>query len=218
MSRHTSKQVLISVSPGLIWSTSKYQNVRSPPYRSLLTYILVPRFKYHLHPCTASPPYMPKNSCLTSFCVASRIQTRSRRTCLTSIHFMSHINSGQENYISSPCYLISPYPGLRMCVSVQARSNLTPSRYRYLCLISIQLTFNTDWCRNSTQVPFHPKLKYWELHLTYIQVIYQLHPGDEMCISHPSISTLTSIKVLIFASYLHSGRISLAPRSRLNLI
>ena len=66
-------KVLVSVSPGPIWNTPKYQNVRSPPNRSLLTYILVPRSKYHLHPCTASPPYMPKNSCLTSICVASRI-------------------------------------------------------------------------------------------------------------------------------------------------
>ena len=39
-----------------------------------------------------------------------------------------------------------------------------------------------------------------------------------MHISLPSMSTLTSIKVPILASHLHSGRISLAARSHLNLI
>ena len=39
-----------------------------------------------------------------------------------------------------------------------------------------------------------------------------------MYISHPSMSTLTSIKVPILASHLHSSNISLAFRSHLNLI
>ena len=49
-------------------------------------------------------------------------------------------------------------------------------------------------------------------------LIYQIHPCHEMYISRPSMSTLTSIKVPILASHLHSNSIALEFRLHLNLI
>ena len=68
-------------------------------------------------------------------------------------------------------------------------------------------------------IPFPPHNIYISKCVSQLKpFLYQLHPGHEMYISHPSMSTLTSIKVPILVSHLHSSNISLAFRSHLNLI
>ena len=61
---------------------------------------------------------------------------------------------------------ISPYSGLRLCVSTQSRSILTPSRSRHLCLISIQAPRFTSPLHPSWVSPQSRSLYF---HLSYIQ-------------------------------------------------
>ena len=97
----------------------------------------------------------------------------------------------------------SPLSGLEMCASPPSSWSLT----------SVQAHWLVSPLHTS---PISFPIKTLRMALT--QVIYQLQPGHEMYIWHPSMSTLTSIKVYILASHLHSSSISLAFRSYLNLI
>ena len=138
-----------------------------------LTSIQVPRFLSYFHPVPnirASPP------------------SRSR---LTSI---------QVTWIASQLHhsLISPYPGLKMCITSQSRSDLTPIQV-WRCASQ----------PHPCSVP--PPSRSLDSHITYIQVAFQLNPGPIVCISHPSRWCITSF----LASQLDPGHISRSSRFKI---
>ena len=125
----------------------------SPTSMYRLTSIQVPRFLSYFHPFPnihASPP------------------SRSR---LTSI---------QVTWIASKLHHspISPYPGLKMCITSHSRSDLTPIQvWRCASMFSPTPSRSLD------------------SHITYIQVAFQLNPGPNVCISHQSRWCITSFLV-----------------------
>ena len=157
------------LSPGWRWveiiETWRDMNV-SPPSRSRLTFMRVPKTASRVHPgpiwnpsryhyvchvchryfhsCPASPASMspPPPPCTVSHPSMSRnssihVATRSWCWHLTSIHFMSHMHPGQENCSSAHPSSTATYPGLKMCVSAQSRPHRTP-KTQYLHSISTQ--------------------------------------------------------------------------------
>ena len=82
-------------------------------------------------------------------------------------------------------------------VSIQVRSHTHPSLK--MCI--------------STPSMFSPNpSRSLDSHITYIQVAFQLNPGPNICISHPSRWCITSFLVQKIASQLHPGHISRSSR------
>ena len=102
---------------------------------------------------------------------------------------------------------ISPYPRLKMCISLQSRSHLhliQALRFTFLLCLSWIL----------------PQSGPWYLHFAYIQVTSQLHPGPPNCILVPSkhhlkpieVSRCHPIPISRCASHLNPGPISTPSR------
>ena len=90
---------------------------------------------------------------------------------------------------------ISPYPRLKMCISLQSRSHLNPIQ-------ALRFTFHLclRWIL--------PQSGPWYLHLTYIHVTSHLHPAPPNCILVPSKQHLKTIQVSRCVSHLHPGPFS----------
>ena len=95
--------------------------------RPFLTYIQDPRFLSHLHPCTVSPPSRHQDSTKAPIYAPQlhlgRISPPSR----------AHLTSIQIPRIASQPHHspISPYPGLKMYIPSQSRSDLTHIHCRF---------------------------------------------------------------------------------------
>ena len=116
--------------------------------------------------------------------------------CITSIHVQTFLTS------------------IHVASQIQTRSRctrLTSSHFTY------QIPLDQKNCI-SAQSHSHLTISRSQSVSQLKPSLYQLHPGHEMYISHPFMSTLTSIKVPVLASHLHSSNISLAFMSHLNLI
>ena len=127
----------------------------------LLTSIQVPRF--HQDPNIRASP--PSRSCLTS------IQGTSRVIQISRIASQPH---------HSP---ISPYPGLKMCIPSQFRSDLTHIHVSRICASPPYR--HLDSCPQS------------------INSMHHLNPGLFILNSPPFIYCLISILAHVFASHLH---------------
>ena len=147
--------------------------------RSFLTYIQDPRFLSHLHPCTVSPPSRFQDSTKAPIYVPhlhlGRVSPPSRAH-LTSIQ-ISRIVSQPHH---SP---ISPYPGLKMCIPSQSRSDLIHIHVSRMCASPPYR--HLDSCLQSINSTHHP------------------NPGLFIFNSPPFIYCLISILAHVFASHLH---------------
>ena len=181
------------------------KNLVSPPSMCCLTSIQVQKFFFHRHPYRVSRPFRSHLNSMqgtvwfsppptsrpipthaprfTCHLHPDRAATQSRipHFCLISVQVMSNLNVG---------------PG--KCITAPSRSHISrPSTSENVRLTSIQvipcLTF--PWLLS------HPK----------IHVASHLQTGQDVGISHPSISCLTSIQVKRFASQLHPSSTSTYP-------
>ena len=132
--------------------------------RSCFTYIQEPRFLSHLHPCTVSPPSRYQDSTKAPIFMPhlhlGRVSPPSRAH-LTSIQILRIASQPHH----SP---ISPYPGLRLCISTQSRSILNP----------IQVSRFVSQLHPGSEI--HVSASSY-LSLTSIQVLIyasRLHPGN----------------------------------------
>ena len=177
----------------------------SPPYRHLDSRLHTINSMHHLNPglfIFNSPPFVCCLISILAHVFAYHLHlwhdVRASRLPITTIHVMrivSHLHH-------SP---ISPYSGLRLCVSTQSRSILNPTQVPDLCLSSIQAPRFTS--------PLHPswvspQSRSLYLHLAYIPVASNLHPGLPNCIWAPSKHHLKCIHVSRCVSHLHLGHFS----------
>ena len=173
--------------------------------RSFLTYIQDPRLS-HLDPCTVSPPSRYQDS------TKAPIYVPHLQLGHVSPPSRAHLTSIQISRIASQPHHspISPYPGLKMCIPSQSRSDVThihvsricaspPYKHLDSCLQSINSThhpnpglfiFNSPpfiYCLIS--IPAHvfaSHLHLWhDVHASRLLVAYHYHPCRENCISPP---------------------------------
>ena len=185
----TSIQVTSNLDPG-------HEICIAPPKRFPLTCIQVAGFASQLHPCPISLPYKSENLHLNSIHVLSlphlhpgiSSQSRSKYLHLTSIQVMSIV-----------------HPGLKMCITHPSRSCLTciqiPISLSHLhpCTVSL-LSRSEVSCLICILVTSH-------LQPTHF------HSSHDICITAPSISYLTPIRVSILAPELHPYHVSPPPKS-----
>ena len=133
----------------------------SPTSMYRLTSIQVPRF--HQGPNIRASP--PSRSCLTS------IQGTSRLIQISIIASQPHHNP------------ISPYPGLKMCIPAQSRSDLTHIHVSRICA--------------------SPPYRHLDSRLQSINSMHHLNPGLFIFNWPPFIYCLISILAHVFASHLH---------------
>ena len=147
--------------------------------RSFLTYIQDQRFLSHLHPCTVSPPSRYQDSIKTPIYVPHLHLGR------VSPPFRAHLTSIQISRIASQPHHspISPYPGLKMCIASQYRSDLTHIHISIICAL--------------------PPYRHLDSRLHSINSTHHLNPGLSLFNSPPFIYCLISILAHVFASHLH---------------
>ena len=173
--------------------------------RSFLTYIQDPRLS-HLDPCTVSPPSRYQDS------TKAPIYVPHLQLGHVSPPSRAHLTSIQISRIASQPHHspISPYPGLKMCIPSQSRSDVThihvsricaspPYKHLDSCLQSINSThhpnpglfiFNSPpfiYCLISILAHvFASHLHLWhDVHASRLLVAYRYHPCRENCISPP---------------------------------
>ena len=146
--------------------------------RSFFTYIQDPRFLSHLHPCTVSPPSRYPDSTKAPIYVPhlhlGRVSPPSRAH-LTSIQILRIASQPHH----SP---ISPYPGLKMCIPSQSRSDLTHIHVSRMCA--------------------SPPYRHLDSHLQSTNFTHHPNPGLFIFNSPPFIYSPISILAHVFASYL----------------
>ena len=123
---------------------------------------------------------------------------------------VSHLHPGPfsigELYPSSILIPYHPNHVSRCSSQLNPGPISTPSRSRYLCLLSTQAPrFVFLLCLS--WIP--PQSGSWYLHLTYIQVTSHQHPGPPNCILVPSKHHLKPIQVSRCVSHLHPGPFSI---------
>ena len=123
---------------------------------------------------------------------------------------VSHLHPGPfsigELYLSSILIPYHPNHVSRCASQLNPGPISTPSRSRYLCLLSTQAPrFVFLLCLSWIS----PQSGSWYLHLTYIQVTSHLHPGPPNCILVPSKHHLKPTQVSRCVSHLHPGPFSI---------
>ena len=143
--------------------------------------------------------------------------------CLTSIQVLSHLDPGPKILVSPPyMYCLNPIQVHIVTSHLPSDSVSTPSKSRYSCVTSIQVTAHLHPGLKMYGTPLSMPLSSRNLHLSSIQVLSQSHPGLNMrltsiqalsqiypsyrtLVSPPSKYRLTSIQVPIFMSHLPPG-------------
>ena len=141
----------------------------SPTYRTQDSCLMYIHVLSHLHPGTKIPPiYVPHLH-------LGRVSPPSR----------AHLTSIQITRIASQPHHspISPYPGLKMYIPSQSRSDLTHIHVSRICASS----------------PY----RHLDSHLNSINSAHHLNPGLFIFNSSPFIYCLISILAHVFASRLH---------------
>ena len=169
----------------------------SPQSKSCLTSLQVLIFVSHLNPCDVSAT---SNSYKLYF---SSIQTPSRilYVLFTSIPVLYQLHSDHKILVSTPSMLCLTSDNIHISkYHLQSCGVSSPSRYRYLHLIPIQVVQHLK----PALIIYSPPS--YRSQLIPIQV--------EIWISHPSPSRLIFTKAPIFTSHRHPGRVSPPPMSR----
>ena len=179
----------------------------------------------HLHLCTVSLP------------------SRYQDSCLTSTQFLIYVPHLHLGNVSPPSKSrasqlhhgpISPYPGLKMCISSQSRSDLTPIQvwrfasqlhpcsvpppsrsldsqitYIQVAFISIQVQMFASHIHPGDVLHLSWNRKYC------ISAPSHVHPGFKLCVTPPSRSCLTCIQAPIVLSHPHPCTVSPPSRSEI---